>query len=224
MWAQASSGPPERSEAVRFELRLDDPSEGVVRIVLTYPGSLLGPAPHLDLLLPDLEHVPDALSVISARSGSIQLRVTGPVGEPPVVLRVHREGASGDIEVRFTVDPTFYPPEVSERRPRTAVARIASDLGVVRTTTILPLTRPAARELRLRFRLPEGWRIVTPWARQGGEYVFPATLLGKVDYLALGPFDTEAVDALGVEVRLATYAGDHTLSEATTGARSCRRS
>lgn len=97
-------------------------------------------------------------------------------------------GTSGAVQFEYDVDPTFYPPGSEQETQADARARVTTELGVLRATTILPqaLLRNATR---LRFDLPDGWTAVTPWPERDGTFLLEdQSKSAAPEYIGIGPF------------------------------------
>jgi len=112
------------------------------------------------------------------------------------------------LTVAYTIDPTFFPPGTDRGDPADARSRLAADLGVVRSTSLLPRidTPTGEAAFGVEFQLPRGWVAVTPWRSEDGRVVAPAGAGAPVEYLALGPFETRTLAIGSTSVQIATPA------------------
>jgi len=182
-----------------------DPANGLITVEISYPAALL-PSDHLDLSFYMLEDHPDALKSFSALAGEQELAVEIKRG---VTQRVHLTEHNASLLVRYTLDPLYFPPSYSHDEPLNAAARLTADLGVLRTSDILPDGDFAVGQgdfvYQTTFHLPDGWQAITPWpAAPDGTVPLPASSIMQTEYLAVGPFVTETATFNTTQVLIGT--------------------
>ncbi|NLX09848.1 MAG: hypothetical protein GXY36_09355 [Chloroflexi bacterium] len=171
-----------------------DPASGLITVEITYPAALL-PDDYLYLSFHMLADHPDALKSLAALAGESAQEL--PVEtRPGVTQRVRLTDHAGSLLVRYTLDPLYFPPQYSHDEPLNAAARLTAELGVLRTSDILPdgafAVGPGEFVYQTIFRLPDGWQAITPWpAAPDGTVPIPASSIMQTEYLAVGPFVTE---------------------------------
>ncbi|NUM56303.1 MAG: hypothetical protein HUU46_21910 [Candidatus Hydrogenedentes bacterium] len=154
---------------------------------------------------------PDAIQRIVAFQGDHEIRVE----TRPFSKRDSREGTgcflptdtAGTVRIAYDVDPTFYPPASDRATAADARARVTGDLGVLRTTTILPQRIVAGAE-RIRFDLPGGWTAVTPWVEHDGAFVLGEGAGGMIpEYIGIGPISVTEFSADEILFRVGVCVG-----------------
>ncbi|MCQ3933230.1 MAG: hypothetical protein DPW16_22515 [Chloroflexi bacterium] len=152
--------PAHADEIVRVPtvINVTNPASGLITVEISYPAALL-PDDSLNLSFYMLEDHPDALKSFSALAGESQQEVLVEIG-PGVTQRVHLTEHGGSLLVRYTLDPLYFPPQYSHDEPLNAAARLTAELGVLRTSDILPdgafAIAPSDFVYQTTFRLPEG--------------------------------------------------------------------
>ncbi len=184
-----------------------DPAHGLITVEISYPAALL-PDDYLYLSFHMLEDHPDALKSIAVLAGESEQEL--PVERRSgVAQRVHLTEHDGSLLVRYTLDPLYFPPQYSHDEPLNAAARLTADLGILRTSDILPdgvfAIGPSDFVYQTTFRLPEGWQAITPWpTTPDGTVPIPASSIMQTEYLAVGPFATETVTFDTTQVLIGT--------------------
>jgi hypothetical protein len=197
---------------IHWSVRIDEPSHGIAHVegrLSAYENSGVSSIA-LDFL--DLATEPSRLAAPSARTAA-----GGPVPVQSVPTRPGRftlelAGRTGTVTVQYTIDPTYFPPGSQARGPTDARSRIAPELAIVRTTSLLPQVDLQDLEESVRFVLPEGWVAVTPWPARGDTLLLGSHADPTVDYLALGPFRLAEIAAGDRVIRIAMASGGVPLS------------
>jgi hypothetical protein len=196
---------------VEWQVALSDPGRGLVEVRAVLPVALVANRSFLDLRFRDLQRHPDALKSLTATSAAGEAPVTVSDG----VHRIDVLNAAGELTVEYTVDPTFYPPGGAPQRPSDARSRVASDLAIVRTTSLFPVIGDSGVASRISFTLPPGWVAVVPWPAVGDGFDVAPDQLRSVEYLGFGPFEVERVGGHGSAITVATLPGVEGASVAT---------
>lgn len=204
-----SARPAHAQDAIHVPIIIDitDPASGVITIEIHYPAALL-PDDYLYLSFYMLEDHPDALKSITARAGESEQELAIE-SNPGVTQRVVLTEPESSLVVRYTLDPLYFPPQYSHDEPLNAAARLTSEVGVLRTSDILPDSPFVGGETPIiyqtTFRLPEGWQAITPWpANPEGNIPIPASTIMQTEYLAVGPFEIETATFEKTQVLIAT--------------------
>jgi hypothetical protein len=220
VWRRAHPPVPGPLPLVPCRVVIDDPAAGLATVQLELDGEALRNRDRLILVFPDIRGTakmvrsltalvdekpvePFSREVRAARKGE-----AGPQDGRVLVYVVPIASRARNLRITYVIEPTYFPEGSDPREPADARSRIASDLAVVRSSSLFPrLDVPGGlAKLGVEFELPRGWVAATPWPSSEGRTIVPAELGAPVEYIALGPFESRAVSAGGAEVQVATPA------------------
>lgn len=217
-WGLAVAGcsrpyqPETASPRILWSVRIEEPSEGTADVEGRLSAYETSGVSRISLDFTDLATEPSRLLALSARTtagGTVPIQSV-PSRSGRFILEL--AGRSGAVTIQYTIDPTYFPPGSLARGPSEARSRIAPELAIVRTTSLLPQVDLRGLEASVRFVLPKGWLAVAPWPARGDTLLPGSAAAPTVDYLALGPFRLAEVAAGGRVVRIATAPGEVQLS------------
>jgi hypothetical protein len=198
---------------IHWSVRIDDPREGTAHVVGRLSAYESSGALSVVLGFPDLVGDPSRLIALSARTVSDDTVLLPPVRSQPGKFTLDLAGRSGTVSIRYTIDPTYFPPGSEGREPSDARSRIAPELAITRTTSLLPQLDLPDLEATADFVLPKDWVAVTPWAARGDTFLIGSPADPTVDYLALGPFELAEAAAGDRVLRIATTPGRTQLAQ-----------
>ncbi len=197
---------------IHWSVYIDEPSEGVARVVGRLSAYESCGVSSVVLDFPDLVRDPSrllALSALTAAEDTVPLTpIRSQLGRFSLDLANH----SGTVSVRYTIDPLYFPPGSDGRDSSDARSRIGGDMAIARTTSLLPRLYLRDLDASANFVLPKGWLAVTPWPVRGDTFLIGSPADPTIDYLALGPFRLAEVAAGDRVVRIATAPGKTQLS------------
>ena len=207
-------GQPEVSgPRIHWSVTIDEPSEGVAHVVGRLSAYEPSGASSVVLDFPDLVSDPSRLLALSALTAAEDTIPLQPVRSQPGRFTLDLAGRSGTVCVHYAIDPTYFPPGSNGRDPSDARSRIAPEMAVARTTSLLPRLDLRDLEASANFVLPQGWVAVTPWPARGDTFLLGSPADPTVDYLALGPFRSAEIAAGDRVLRIATAPGNTRFSQ-----------
>ena len=178
---------------VACRVTIGDPASGLADVRLEFDQDALRHRRHLILAFADARGSTRMVRAFSARldGRDVEVRAENVRGALVYYLPIAR--GARDLSVGYTIDPTFFPPGSDTAEPADARSRITADLAIVRSSSLFPRIDVPGARLGVEFELPPGWIAVTPWPSADGQVIVPADLAAAVEYLPIGPFETQDI-------------------------------
>ncbi len=107
-------------------------------------------------------------------------------GRRNVILRFSIPEAVSNLQMSYSIDPTYFPPGSQRDEPSNARSRITPGLAVLRTTCVFPVGELVSGEATVDSRLPAGWTIAWPWPQEGLMARIPSGELAQAEYFVAG--------------------------------------
>ena len=192
-WRMAHPPQPGPLPVVPCVVTISDPASGLAYVRLDFDQESLRNRRHLILAFGDVRASTRMVRAFVARLDGRDVAVRSEDVRGVLVYYVPITNGARDLSISYTIDPTFFPPGSDAAEPADARSRIAADLAIVRSSCLFPRFDVAGARLGVEFELPRGWIAVTPWPSADGRVVVPADLAGPVEYLPIGPFETQDI-------------------------------
>jgi hypothetical protein len=193
---------PVSKEPVRCVVDARNPASGVLRVTMELPASLAGAAHYISYRITDKATFISYNAVIDGKETAIALPAFGARGSFTI------PAFTGSATIVYEIKPLFFPPGSDPKDENKADCRLTSVAGILRTYNVLG--SPSFRApLSIRFLLPEGWRAVAPWPRDGSGFLAGPEWgdAGIQEYIGLGPFEVEELRIGEVTLSLGFYPG-----------------
>jgi len=194
---------------VRAAVDLTAPAAGTAAVRLEFDAAALKGRHQLLLGFADARGGGATLRDVAVEVDGQVVRAALEGYEGALLLRAPLPARAMAAAVRYTVDPTYYPPGLrpSERTPPDARGRITADLAVVRSTSLLPILDAENASYQVGFALPEGWTAVAPWPFDGSTFSATVTAAAGPEYLAFGPLHVSDITVGEATIRVAGAPG-----------------
>ncbi len=192
-WRAAHPPQPGPLPVVPCRVTIADPASGLADVRLDFDQDALRHRRHLLLAFGDVRGSSRMLRAFAARLDGRDVEVRSEDVRGALVYFVPIVSGGRELSVTYTIDPTYFPPGSDPAEPADARSRIAADLAIVRSSCLFPRFDVSGARLGVEFDLPRGWIAVTPWPSADGRVVVPADLAAAVEYLPIGPFETQDI-------------------------------
>jgi hypothetical protein len=197
-WRAAHPPQPGPLPVVPCLVTITDPASGLADVRLDFDEDSLRNRSHLIVAFGDVRGSLRMVRAFAARLDGRDVVVRAEDVRGALVYYVPIASGARDLSIGYTIDPTYFPPGSDPAEPADARSRIAADLAIVRSSSLFPRFDAAGARLGVEFDLPRGWIAVTPWLSVDGRVMVPADLAAAVEYLPIGPFETQDI-AVGSE-------------------------
>jgi hypothetical protein len=190
-WRAAHPPVPGPLPIVPGRVTIADPASGLAEVRLEFDRDALRDRRHLILAFGDVRGSARVIRAFSARLDGRDVEVRSEDIRGALVYLVPIARGARDLSIAYTIDPTYFPPGSDRADPADSRSRITADLAIVRSSSVFPRFDVAGARLGVEFDLPRGWIAVTPWPSADGRVLVPADLAAAVEYLPIGPFETQ---------------------------------
>jgi hypothetical protein len=203
-WRAAHPLPPGPLPTVPCVVTIADPAAGLAEVRLDFDHEALRNRTHLLLVFADVRGSSRMLRRFEAQADGRAVETHSELVRGVLVYFVPIAAGATSLSIRYTIDPTYFPPGANPAEPADSRSRIAADLAIVRSSSLLPRFDVRGARLAVEFELPRGWVAVTPWPTVDGRVVAPADTAAPVEYLPLGPFEVRDITVGASVVHIAT--------------------
>lgn len=192
---------------VSWNVTVDDPDSGMIAVHAEIPSDTLPNRRALTLTFSDTppdyaERIRSISAVQDDKNLTVELRPTR--NRLQYQIRGFSEGFR--LDVRYEMDPVFYPPGSQHGDRNNARALMDKEGGILRTRTVFPALNTRVKEHRLTFALPSDWQTLTPYAMASdGAFIISGDDYNATDYIAVGPLEITEFEAEGIPIRVGVF-------------------
>ena len=202
-WRALNPPQPGPLPVVPCRVTIADPASGVAEVSLDFDEAALRHRRQLILVFGDVRGSSNMLRAFSAIVDGRAADVRSEDVRGALVYFVPIADGARDLSIRYTIDPTYFPPGSDPGEPADSRSRITAALAIVRSSSLFPRFDLPGAKLGVEFDLPRAWTAVTPWPLAEGRVIVPADVGAPVEYLPLGPFETREIQAGATVIRVA---------------------